>query len=209
MNIFYKMFIAEAGSGIRYKDLPPGFAEKYANILPKGLLEFWKDEGWCSYADGQIWTINPEDYSWLADDWLKAYPELSSLVFYPFARSAFGEFYCLSPNSGKILTIACPRGVLLANRNLKNNRRGTCEEAAQTFFAVSKKKDFDLFTSSNTPMFPAAFERLGPLGPNEVYGFTPLLTLGGDWEVSNLEKVRMDVHIDQIRVSMDPALRLF
>ncbi|MFB9246326.1 DUF1851 domain-containing protein [Massilia antarctica] len=208
MNLFYEMFLKSMGCGVRYEELPPGFLEKYRDILPKGLLDFWQDEGWSSYADGLLWTINPEEYSWLVEEWVDTSPEVPPLTYYAFARNAYGEFYCLSPNASCILTISCPTGLLIASKKLKKNPRNECEQAVQSFFAMGSKKRFDLSDTNGTPMFPAALKKLGPVGVNEVYGFVPLITLGGETEVTYLEKVRMDVHIDILRQTMNPILQL-
>ena len=207
MNVFYAMFLKEMGAGRRYKAIPAEFFAKYEGVLPRGLLEFWVEEGWSSYADGLFWTVDPEEYSWVAEAWVSTCPSVPQSDFHVFARNAYGEFYCLSADAGCVITISCPTGLLVASKNLLKPRRDS-ELAAQTFFATGSRIKFDLVDSTDTPLFPSALMKYGQVGANEVYGFIPLLTLGGDSNIENIERVRMDVHLDILRASMEPVLEL-
>ncbi|WP_122688499.1 GAD-like domain-containing protein [Pseudomonas viridiflava] len=44
--------------------------KRYEDKLPKQLLQFWYDYGWCGYANGLFWTVNPQDYESTPEHWL-------------------------------------------------------------------------------------------------------------------------------------------
>jgi hypothetical protein len=207
MDKYFSSFVRNFGAGSCYEAVPEAFLEKYKGILPNSLLEFWKEEGWCSYSDGLLWTVNPDDYAWLASGWLQSLPQLEHSSFYIFARSAYGEFYCLSLNSRKILTISCPRAMLVASKDIFANEKGF-ELATQKFFLLAQKENFDFFDNDQAPLFSRALNKLGPINQNEIYGFVPILPLGGLAAIDHLKKLRMDVHVDLIKGSANIAVHL-
>ena len=207
MNGFFKMFLNKMGPGTRYKDVPIEFLDRYRDVLPKDLLEFWAAEGLSSYADGLFWTVDPEEYLWVAEEWVANYPEIPLAGLHVFARNSYGEFYCLSLEGGCVIKISCPAGEIYAPRSMLK-LMGGAERAAEVFFGMASRAKFDLLDTNRDPLFPRALVKLGPLDINEVYGFVPMITLGGETCVSNLDKLRMDVHLDMLRASREPRLLL-
>lgn len=207
MNEEHLIFLEELGAGIRYQDVPEEFFKKFKNEIPDSLLEFWREEGWSSYAKGLLWTVNPEDYAWLVDGWVKGFSTIPESNYYVFARSAFGEFYCLSVNSRRILTISCPRALLVAPEEFFKVER-SADVAIDIFFSMAEREEFDFFDDDDTPLFDRALKRLGPLSADEVYGFVPVLPMGEEAAVENLSKLRMDVHIEILKQSAEIELQI-
>ncbi|VXC49321.1 GAD-like domain-containing protein [Pseudomonas sp. 9Ag] len=52
--------------------MPESSIEKYRSKLPDVLLGYWRDEGWCSYAGGLLWIVNPEPFKVMLDMWLQS-----------------------------------------------------------------------------------------------------------------------------------------
>jgi hypothetical protein len=204
MNEFYALFKKEFGEGSTYASIPEEFFTKYHGILPAGLLEFWREKGWCSYADGLIWTVNPDEYTWLIDSWVRPHSALPQSEYFVVARTAFGVFYCLCLDSDAVLMVACPYAVVFASKKFKRPKR-EIESAARGFFPTAKKKDFEL-SDGESALFKRALTKLGPVGQNEIYGFVPIIPSGGTPSLDSLQKVRMDVHIDLIRQTADPVI---
>lgn len=170
-------------------------------------MDFLAEEGFSSYAGGLVWTVDPDEYAWVAEEWVESCPDVPPSSFYVFARNAYGEFYCLSLDTGFVITISCPTGLLAAPREMLK-KRGNPVQAVQTFFAMGSMAKYDLVDENGVAIFPAALKKLGPVGPNEIYGFVPLVTLGGVPSVKTMEKVRMDVHLDILRGTAEPFLQL-
>lgn len=38
--------------------------------MPDQLLSYWQEEGWCSYANGLFWTVDPDEYEDPFNKWL-------------------------------------------------------------------------------------------------------------------------------------------
>lgn len=208
MNVFYAMFLREMGAATRYEEITPDFFEQYANVLPKSYMEFLAEEGWSSYADGLFWTVNPNEYAWVTETWLGGVSGVAADGIHVIARNVYGEFYCVSTTAGCVLKIACPRGLIVAPNSLLKPRPTDLDVAVRTFFATGRRKKFDLVDSTGTPLFDGAHRKLGSASINQVYGFLPPIPLGGDFSLESLEKVRMDVHLDMLRASMEPILQL-
>ena len=55
-------------------------------------------------------------------------------------------------------------------------------------------------------MFEQALKKLGPLAPDELYGFEPALVAGGSLRVENLEKLNMLAHLSVLRELAEPSI---
>lgn len=71
--------------------VPNSSIERYKNKLPEQLLKYWEDFGWCGYAEGLFWTVNPQDYESLLNTWLAGTEAFKRDNYYVIARSAFGN----------------------------------------------------------------------------------------------------------------------
>lgn len=207
MNEEFSMFLERFGPGVCYQTPPDDFFDKYKDVLPDGLLGFWREQGWRSYANGLLWTVNPEEYDWLVEGWVKSHEAMTKAQYFVFARTAFGEFYCLSPDARRVLTISCPQALLYASKAFFKSDRNA-DMAIESFFANAEREAFDYVDQNDKGLFARTFKRLGPLAADEVYGFVPLLTLGGVAIQENLEKLRMDVHIDILKQSSEIELQV-
>jgi hypothetical protein len=66
----FEVFIEEFGEASRRTEVPTASFESWQGKLPDQLLKYWKEEGWCAYANGLFWTVNPDGYEDLVDEWL-------------------------------------------------------------------------------------------------------------------------------------------
>ena len=62
--------------------------------------------------------------------------------------------------------------------------------SVQSFF-ISKSREGSDFDD----MFNSALKTLGPLQPDEMYGFVPALALGGPSDLEHLQKVKTIEHL--------------
>ena len=50
------------------KDMPKEVIEKYRNLVPKEMIEIWKNYGLGSFLNGYLRVINPDDYKELVEE---------------------------------------------------------------------------------------------------------------------------------------------
>lgn len=202
----FEAFIVEMGEATSYCAVPSASIDKYRGILPEVLLKYWKEEGWCGYADGLFWTVNPDDYSDLLDLWLVDTPFNEIDNYHVIARSAFGDLYAWGEKFNRKLVVACPTHSITTLMSQVNVPAGDPDLAIRTFFAMSDKEGFDMEDNQGEYLFERALKRLGTLKHNELYGFEPALILGGALSVNNLAKLDLEVHLTILRQLSPPII---
>jgi hypothetical protein len=203
----FEVFISEFGEPTQRIEVPAASIEKWRGKLPDQLLTYWKEEGWCAYAKGLFWTVNPDEYEDLIDEWLED-TKLEQLdSFHVIARSAFGDLYACGEKTGRSVTVACPLNAISAlQHELKPKTKNDLDLSIRAFFAFSEPADFDLRDAHGQPLFERAVAKLGPLEPDEVYGFEPAVVLGGKMLLENLAKLKLDVHLTILRQLATPTV---
>lgn len=145
--------------------------------LPEGIVEFLENEGVSSYSNNFLWTAHPGDFHDVLTKW-----GLPGNECFTFMRSAFGaciyycqnNFYYLDPLLGRVVSLG-DDPYLLLNYSL-------CLDAILTnglFEDYYKKMNADR----------------NLLRPDEVFAFAPALPLGGSFEISKVEIVKMSEHL--------------
>ena len=200
-------FISKFGEATKRLAVPASTIDKWRGKLPDQLLTYWQDEGWCEYASGLFCTVDPDEYEDLVDEWLED-TKLEQLdAFHVIARSAFGDLYVCGEKTGRSVTIACAANMISAiPKELEAKTSADLDLSIRSFFAFSKRSRFDMQDENGHPLFERALVKLGPLGPDEIYGFEPALVLGGKAQLENLVKVKMDVHLTILRQLAPPTL---
>jgi hypothetical protein len=172
---------------------------KYRGILPDALLFYWQKEGWCGYANGLFWTVDPDDYKHLLDMWL-AGTEFSQIDnYHVIARSAFGTLYAWGEKYNQKIVVSCPTGSIVALMNKLKVPNKDPDLAIQTFFAMSDKERYDLEDNQGEFLFDRALKKLVALDESEVYGFEPALFVGGTASLDQLVKCNLKVHLTILR----------
>ncbi len=203
---YYRLFMKKVGDVTHQTPVPELSFKKFQGVLPDQLLKYWREEGWCGYANGLFWTVNPEDYSGLVELWLSDTPYEEIDDYHVIARTAFGKLHAWGARNNRSLVISCPTNSLVAiDKELR-----TPEEdptlAMQIFFSSKSKKGCDLKDATGKSLFDQALKKLGPLAPNEVYGFEPALVAGGANRVENLSKLDLFAHLTILRELADPTI---
>ena len=167
--------------------------EKYHNCLPNRLLEYWQEYGYCSFKDGLLWIVNPDDYRDTMNTWLRGTEILEFDNFHVFARSGFGELYLWGEKTGQHFNIEMINGVIFSNgSNEKYIEKVGANEAIKNFFTVIKPYSIDLDDiDADTPIFEQAVDKFGPLKEDEMFTFEPALFLGGEQTLKTVNKVNL------------------
>lgn len=196
----FSYFIEKFGKATTRTVVPGAKIAKWSNKLPPVLLTYWREEGWAGYANGRLWTVNPDEYQDIKDAWLEETPFCTFDRFDVIARSAFGDLFVCGEKTGRSLTISCAHNETLALKNkLKPRSLLNQNPSVQSFFGSRKPEDFDYPDSSGELLFDRAMKTYGPLAPDEMYGFEPALVLGGNAKIENLRRFKLDPHLHILR----------
>ena len=203
----FELFTEHFGEATDRFEVPESGLVKYRGKLPDQLLTYWREEGWCSYADGLLWTVNPDDYEDLLDEWLEDTPIAELDAYHVIARTAFGHLYACGERGGRNLTIMCSLHAISAVvKELRPKSPGDRDITIQSFFAMRERVDCDLNDMNGKPLFNRALKKFGPLSSGEIYGFEPAIVSGGKMSLESLRKVDLDVHLTILRQLAVPSI---
>jgi hypothetical protein len=189
MNKYIDYFVKTMGPAVQRIDAPHPAIEKYRGHLPDLLLKFWDQYGRSGYGDGIFWTVNPAEYDDLVHHWLGESGIANPETFHVIARSAFGDLYLWQSHTLSTVKISTfnARYQLTIITNLSPEKADIHVSA----FFMSKERT----TGDYNDLFSDALKKLGPLKPDEMYGFVPVIALGGPNDLEHLEKVKMIEHL--------------
>lgn len=187
MDEDFEYFLTKMGPAIEIRQVPPSIVELYRGKLPNRLLSYWKENGWCGYAEGLFWTVNPQEYEPVLEAWIGETPFMEQDAYQIIARSAFGKLYFWGESTGDSLELFAPGAYCFPGdfRLIQNT-----DLEMQVFFSMQSREGNDYMD-----MFAPALNRLGRLKQDEMYGFVPALALGGKSSVKHLEKVKVIEHL--------------
>ncbi|NWL79547.1 GAD-like domain protein [Pseudomonas taiwanensis] len=201
------LFIDSFGEATHRTPVPESILKQWDNVLPPVLLDYWKDEGWAGYANGLLWTVNPDDFEHIKDAWLQGTSLESFDKFHVIARSAFGNLYLCGERTGRCVSIICIHNEILALKNRLKPKTLTAQNVTiQSLFGSSEPNDFDYSDIHGRQLFDRAVKKYGPLEPDEMYGFEPALVLGGSSVLENLHRLKLDPHLLILRNFDTPTL---
>ncbi|MBT2759312.1 T6SS immunity protein Tdi1 domain-containing protein [Mesobacillus foraminis] len=172
-------------------EVPTDVYLKYANKLPKQVLEVWEKYGFGSVLNGYLKIVNPEDYqSLVSETYLR---NLNNTVLFV---TAMGDFI-LWEDAGED-----EKYIVLVNY-----RKGKTSilEAGFDFFFEDLEEDGFREKNLDSKPYSEAVEKYGEPAFDECFGYTPLLSLGGAEKVENLKKVKLKEHILLITGFMGPV----
>jgi hypothetical protein len=188
MDEYFEYFLEKMGPPVHKRHVPPSSIERFRGRLPDQLLDYWEEHGWCGYADGLFWTVDPLEYEPVLEAWIGESQFMEKDAYHIIARSAFGELYFWGERTGESLRIFAPGSYCLPNESIFTESE--LELGLRAFFSVRDREENDF-----AEMFNPAFAKLGQLVHDEMYGFVPALALGGTADLSRLKKVKAVEHL--------------
>ena len=191
MDDHFSHFLKKMGPAIDKRSVPHSSIERYRGHLPDQLLAYWEEHGWCGYADGLFWTVNPQEYEPVLEAWIGETPLMEEDSYYVIARSAFGDIYLFGSAYGRKLHIVAPDAKMMPPR------KGTVEVnlSIRAFFGSQSRGACDFADVNGMDLFASALKKLGGLKHDEMYGFVPALALGGPATIDHLQKVKAVEHL--------------
>lgn len=192
---FFQSLIDSLGEANSHRQVPSSSVEKYRSILPGSLLGYWREEGWCSYADGLFWIVNPDSYKPTLDSWLQGSGLDEIDNYHVIARDAFGSLYAWGERYQRKITISSLAGGIVALKGQLQKPNPQPDRALGIFLGSISRESLDFEDNHGKPLFRRALMKLGPVGESEMYAFEPALCIGGKADLEHMVKLNMDVHL--------------
>lgn len=200
----FRRFIAEFGDATFREAVSDAQAARFDGRLPGRLLSLWREEGWCAYADGMFWTVDPERHQGLVDAWLHGTRFQAIDTYLAIARSAFGHLYLWGERHRRSMVVACPAHALIGVESQLRSTAMDPDMATGLFFSCRTRRNVDITDVSGRGLFRQALQALGPLGPDDLYAFDPPLAAGGMRRVEQLRIANLHAHLSLLRAMDDP-----
>ena len=203
----FKWFIEKMGEATSPQPADRAVIERFRGRLPAQMLRYWEHEGWGGWHDGLFWVVNPEDFEDVKRAWFAETPlEPETDLWHVIGRTAFGKLYLMGEKSGAILKILPSFGMINASQDkLRPQSEKEKQLEAQLFFSNRGPKECDEDDTHGKPLFQRALKKLGPVGPDEMYGYRHMLVAGGQNVLENLEKTDLLSHLMLLRDLHGPA----
>lgn len=148
--------------------------EKYASLVPGFLLDIWENSGICSFGNGFIWTVNPDDYTDILPKLGEQYKNAVAVL-----RTGLGTVFF---KQGDEYLFFDP--VYLDVSSLQN----VPLEIIMNYTIGDKRPANELFYQK---LYEKALKRLGPPAFDECFAFVPAIALGGEMNEENLQKMKL------------------
>ncbi|TYR78598.1 DUF1851 domain-containing protein [Priestia megaterium] len=166
--------------------VPSEIIERYKNIVPKEIIDFWQNYGFGTFMQGYFKSVNPEEYIDILQESSQRYKD--SVVLF---ATGMGDLVIWAEGYVRLL----------------NFRYGVLKTVMPNFLYFFKSLDSEKFREEYLKWqpYPKAVENWGGISYEECFGYTPLLGLGGAEKVENLKKVKLKEHILIITEFMGPV----
>jgi hypothetical protein len=198
MDPFMDNFLGYEGFGppAQARAVPEASLVRYRGKLPDQLLAYWREFGWCSYARGLFWTVDPALWDAALEAWIVDTKFMERDAYHVIARTAFGELILWGERSGQSLKVVPAWGTIYPSFDDAEFAENGPDRSVQLFFASQSRSAYDMTDMQGQPLFERALQRLGPLDHETLYGFVPALALGGDPSLERLQRLDAKVHLD-------------
>lgn len=200
MDRFIERFLHEEkfSPAIASTPVPPEKIAKFKGKLPDKLLEYWQTYGWCGYADGLFWTVDPDEWEDELEDWIGATEFMERDAYHVIGRTAFGKLILWGEKTGQSIKVNTAWGMIFPAFDPAEFAEDGPDLTLQLFLSTASHDLFDLNDEQEKPLFQRALAKLGPIDQNTMYGFVPALGLGGAPTLDNLQKLDAHVHLNII-----------
>ena len=180
-----------------YQDLPPlgvgrvvpeEYFERFGGVFPESVLYIWRRFGFDGFGQGRSWITDPVEWAPVVDAWLEGI----ELPFPPqrwhcLTRTALGYMRLWGEISGPALDIDVIDGAIYPNSNEAENMTDpVVRERSGCIVFTSPLEDVYDDEVTGRPLAVEGIERLGVPGADEVLGFVPPLSFGGQVSADRL-----------------------
>lgn len=180
----------------RLQDTTPVPAEvvaQYRGVLPAVLPDLWEAHGLGAWVKGLFRLCLPEDFKPILALVFKADPDFSHTDCHVWGHSAFGKLYFWSERHW-VGEINLQRGEVICRKLLNPAKGKNPEIAIATALIKDEPGALDLHDPDGKRIYPGAVKKLGPLAPDECFGFAPALAFGGAPGIDTVRKYKALEH---------------
>ena len=180
-----------------YQDMPPlgvgrvvpeEYFERFGGVFPESVLYIWRRFGFDGFGQGRSWITDPVEWAPVVDAWLEGI----ELPFPPqrwhcVARTALGTMRLWGEISGPALKVDVIDGAIYPNSDAADAAADPIHrERRGCIMFTSPLVDLDDDEVTGRPLAVEGIERLGVPGADEVFGFVPPLSFGGQVSADRL-----------------------
>ncbi len=174
--------------------LSPTTIDKLRGKVPNGLIRCWEKYGLGTVLDGFFQFVDPTRYSGVCEAVFDGDPELDSTRSYIIGLSAFGNLLVWNEEYN-VISIDLVNLRTFGSSRKKNQEPDEKNLALIGGLAVVDRPSFDERDSNGEGLFKPAMQKLGRLKLNQIYGFVPMLALGGNRSIDRLKIVSAPEHL--------------
>jgi hypothetical protein len=166
----------------------------YAGKLPDAMFEIWDRIGFGVFFDGYFQLCDPRRYHSVLEAVFTGDPDISAQETHVFGFSAFGELFAWNETHGAI-NVDLVNGWVLSDRLSEPETERDQNMSLVARVLISNYPDTDVFDTNGKGMFSRVLKRLGPLPYGSIYGFRPILALGGPRDPARLSVYEALAHM--------------
>ena len=168
--------------------VPEEYFERFGGVFPESVLYIWRRFGFDGFGQGRSWITDPVEWAPVVDAWLEGI----ELPFPPqrwhcVTRTALGTMRLWGEVSGPAVDIDVIDGVIYPNASAAEDMTDpVVRERSGCITFTSPLVDRDEDEVSGRSLAVEGIERLGVPGADEVFGFVPPLSFGGQVSADRL-----------------------
>ena len=168
--------------------VPEEYFERFGGVFPESVLYIWRRFGFDGFGQGRSWITDPVEWAPVVDAWLEGI----DLPFPPqrwhcLTRTALGCMCLWGEISGPAVDIDVIDGAIYPDASEAEDmadpvlvERGGC------IIFAGQREDVYEDEVTGRPLAVEGIERLGVPGADEVFGFVPPLSFGGQISADRL-----------------------
>ena len=168
--------------------VPEEYFERFGGVFPESVLYIWRRFGFDGFGQGRSWITDPVEWAPVVDAWLEGV----DLPFPPqrwhcLTRTALGYMRLWGEISGPALDIDVIDGAIYPDASEAEDMADPvlAERAGCIIFAGQREDVYEDEVTGRS-LAVEGIERLGVPGADEVFGFVPPLSFGGQVSADRL-----------------------
>ena len=165
--------------------LAPESLAALSGKVPQALLDFYELHGEGLVLDGFFQFCDPIRYAPIAQAVFGMDPDLPGSRCHILGFSAFGVLNVWSEDHGTV-TVYLPEGLVSCLSLFGRSSKLPADRSVAVGLMFIDQESNDVVDAAGKPLFKRARKKLGALSLGQIYGFAPLLSLGGPRALDNL-----------------------
>ena len=168
--------------------VPEGYFERFGGVFPESVLYIWRRFGFDGFGQGRSWITDPVEWAPVVDAWLEGIElPFPAQRWHCLTRTALGTMRLWGEISGPALKVDVIDGAIYPNASAAEDMTDpVVRERSGCITFTDPLADFDEDEVTGRSLAVEGIERLGVPGADEVLGFVPALSFGGQVSADRL-----------------------